>query len=65
MEQLIHTLLKWLLIIREYSDGQVTHHKFNRWNPVGWALLFVIALALGLQSMLRTFIGSIKVVVKH
>lgn len=45
----MHKYLKYVGITIKDKDG---HYIFNLWNPIGWALLILIALIAGVVDAL-------------
>lgn len=66
MKKIIHFLLKYSGTIREYTDKKgIKQHKFNKWNPIGYLVLIVVAIISGLIEFLKVFFGIIKQTLKE
>lgn len=53
--QLIHNLLVKTYIILPYKIGDTDAHKFNLYNPLGWIVLLIVSLAIGLFTGFYSF----------
>lgn len=51
MRQLLYRALKWVLVIIPYIDAEGRQqHYFNLLNPLGWLVIVIVGLFMGLQQ---------------
>lgn len=60
MKKILHNVLKYTRVIFEYTekDKQV-YHKFNKANPLGWAILITYALFAGTWAFIQVTLDVI------
>ncbi len=65
MERLVHMVLKYLWVIRTYKDKKgVKLWIFNFYNPIGWMLLIVWSIGVGVVEGVAACLYTIAETVK-
>ncbi len=57
MKEVMHAILKYLWIIREFEDAKTNKYWiFNYWNPFAWVALICFAIIMGaLEGLILAF----------
>jgi uncharacterized membrane protein len=46
------------LVWKKFQDGEITY-RFNLYNPIGYMLLLIVAIAIGVFELLKTIFDVI------